>query len=439
MKRFAANAIGVVALMVLIVVGTQGSLILAGAAIGLAVGATLLIYLGTDRLGIACMLLGTFLSPINGLKVGSGNVTFADFAYVAGIFLLLPRLLKSTSKMPRLYTIGLLILVVDALVVSMLNVAPAVSLAGFLRVLYAIWIIPVVLHRIRMSRNLLNTFAWTYVIGQLVSMAKGMTNGGGLGGGRSIGWTTHPNFFGLGGQLAFCLLIFLFYRTPREKRWIVVGAAVLVGISVIQSGSRASLLCLALTVLVWPIVERTAISTYVLLSGAALGAIALNFVLSHAAQGSAFARLQGGGTATGSDEARQQLLDQGWTQFWAKPIQGNGWSDILAFHNAYLEIAVAGGIFAVFGYLFVVASVIKPLFHEPVPNRLAFMGLSYAAFAAIGPTVYDRVLWGALGLVFALHQDPDIEPGPDDLRHRRGIERPVPQKTVALAKPGRTR
>lgn len=439
MKQLAANAFGVAALMVLIVLGMQGSLILTGFAIGLAVGVTLLIYFGTDRLGIAAMLLATFLAPINGLKVGEGNVTFADFAYVAGIGLLIPRLLQSTSKMPRLFTIGAWILVVDALVVSMLSPIAIPSLLGFVRIAYAMFAIPIVLHRMRMSRNLLNAFAWAYVVGQIVSTAKGMASGGGgLGGGRSIGWTTHPNFFGLGGQLAFALLVFLFYRTPREHRWIVVLAAVICGVSVIQSGSRASLLCITLTVLIWPIVERTAISTYVLLSFAAVAGVALNFALEWAPEGSALARLQGGGSAGGSNLAREQLLSQGWEKFWSRPIQGNGWTDILEFHNAYLEVAVGGGVFAVVGFLFIVASLIKPLFDEPIPNRLAFAGLSYAVFAAIGPTLYDRVLWAALGLIFALHRDPDEEPQPDELRNRRGIERPL-EKPSALPLPGRTR
>lgn len=434
MKRAAANSVGVLVLMVLVAMGTQGSLLLAGFAVGAAVGATMLIYLGTDRLGILVMLVATFLSPINGLKVGSGNVTFADFAYVLGIGLLIPRLLQSTSKMPKLYTIGVWILVLDALVVSVLTPIAVASLLGFVRVAYAMIVIPVVLHRMRMSRKVLNAFAWAFVLGQIVSTAKGMATGGGLGGGRSIGWTTHPNFFGLGGQLAFALLIFLFYRTPREHRWIVVLAAVICGASVIQSGSRASLLCITLTVLLWPVVERTAISVYVLLSVAALGAIALNFLINAAPEGSALARLGGGGTSQGSNQARELLLSTGWQKFLDSPIRGSGWTGILEYHNAYLEVAVGGGIFAVVGFLLVVVSLVQPLFEEPVPNRLAFAGLSYAAFAMIGPTLYDRVLWGALGLVFALHRAPDEPTEPDEVRRVR-----EPRKNPALPAPGRTR
>ncbi|MBO9521814.1 MAG: O-antigen ligase family protein [Nocardioidaceae bacterium] len=437
MKTAAANAAGVFALLVLVVLGSQGQLILTGVAIGLAVGVTLLIYLGPDRLGILALLVAVFLSPINGLKVGSGNVTFADFAYVAGIGLLLPRMLQSTSKMPRLYTIGVWILVLDALVVSLLSPIALVSLLGFVRVFYAIVIIPVVMHRLRMGFHLLNAFAWAFVLGQIVSMAKGTISYGihsSVAGGRGVGWTTHPNFYGLGGQLAFALLVFLFYRTPRQYRWIVVGAAVLCALSVYQSGSRASLLCITLTVLLWPVVERTAISVYVLTSFALVAAVVLNYLISTAPEGSSLARLKGGGTSQGSNQARELLLSQGWEKFWASPIKGNGWSDILAYHNAYLEVAVAGGVFAVVGFVFVIAAHIKPLFDEPVPNRLAFVALSYAAFAAIGPTVYDRVLWGALGLVFALHRTPD-DPVPEDELRARPEKKPLP----ALRSPGRIR
>lgn len=425
MKTFALNVTGGFFLLLMLMLGTQGSMLFAGLAVGLCVGMTLLIYFGPQRLGIAFMLLATFLAPINGLKLGAGgNVTFADFAYVLGIGLLVPSLLKSQSKMPRLYVWGVLMLTANALIVSTLAPDPMGSLTGFIRVAWAIIVIPVVLHRMQMSRQLIYIFVWTYVIGQIVSTAKGLTNPGALGGGRSIGWTTHPNFFGLAGQLAFAMCVFLFYRTPKDKRWIVVGAAAICAVSVIQSGSRASLLCIALTVILWPLIERTAISTYILVSFVAVAAVAFNFIVENAPEGSAFDRLKGGGSAQGSSLAREQLLTSGLDKFWEHPITGSGWvTDIIEFHNVYLEVAIAGGVLALVGFLFLLAGLIKPLFEEPYPNRLAFMGVSYAAFAALGPTLYDRVLWGGLALIFALHHAAD-DPE-DEERHRRTVEKPT--------------
>lgn len=439
MKNFALNTVGGFVLLALLLLGTQGSLLFSGLAVGAAVGVTLLVYLGPDRLGLALLMLATFLAPINALKLGAGgNVTFADFAYVLGIGLLIPKLLKSPSKMPRLYTIGISILFVNAMVVSLFAPEPLASLAGFVRVAWAMIVLPVVFHRIQLSRNLLNTFAWIYVLGHITSTIRGTAYFGILGGGRSIGWTTHPNFFGLAGQLSFAICIFLFYRTPKQYRWIVVVAAGICGLSVIQSGSRASLLCIAITALIWPLVERTAITSYVLISLAALAAVALGLLLQNPPEGSAFERLQGGGTAKGSSSARELLLTNGLEQFWKNPIKGNGWvTDILEYHNVYLEVGIAGGVIAILGFLYVIASLIKPLFQEPVPNRLAFMGVSYAVFAMLGPTLYDRVLWGALALVFALHNPPDEEITESDTRIRRTAEKPAKVETGLPTRTGR--
>lgn len=427
MKNFALNSVGGFVLLALLLLGTQGSYLFAGLAVGAAVGATLLVYLGPDRLGIGLLMLATFLAPLNALKLGAGgNITFADFAYVLGIGLLIPKLLKSSSKLPRLYVIGISILFVNAMVVSLLAPDAIGSLTGFVRVAWAMIVLPVVFHRLMMSRNLLTTFAWIYVVAQIVSTIRGTAYTGLLGGGRGIGWTTHPNFFGLAGQLAFALCVFLFYRTPKQYRWIVVLAAAICGLSVIQSGSRASLLCIAITIVIWPLIERTAISSYIVVSFAALSAVALGLLLQNPPKGSAFERLQGGGTAKGSSEARELLLTNGLEQFWNNPIKGNGWvTAILEYHNVYLEVGIAGGVIAILGFLYVIASMIKPLFQEPVPNRLAFMGVSYAVFAMLGPTLYDRVLWGALALIFALHVSPEeeAEATDDDKRVRRSVDK----------------
>jgi O-antigen ligase len=211
---------------------------------------------------------------------------------------------------------------------------------------------------------------------------------------------------------------------------------------VIQSGSRASLLCLALTIIVWPLVERTAISVYVLVSFLAVAAVGANYLIQNAPPGSAFDRLKGGGTAQASSQARATLLSNGIAKFLDHPIRGSGWvvTDVLTYHNVYLEVGIAGGVIAVLAFVLIIASTIKPLFAEPVPNRLAFMGLSYAVFAAIGPTIYDRILWGGLGLVFALHNSPDDEIEDGEIRTRRTAEKaPERPPQPIIARPIRPR
>lgn len=385
------------------IASTQGSTI-GWLAVGVATVVTLVIALGPERLGLVVLLVATALSPMNRLRLGdSGAVTFADLLYLGAFALLLPRLLRTVKRLPKLYTVGVSILLLNALVVSLLAPVPILSLIGFAKIAWGIIVLPILLTRLNLDRRLILALAWAFVVGQIVSFASSAAGGGGGSGGRTLGLTQHPGFFGLAGQLAVCLCIFLFYEMDRRYRWLVLGAMGISAMSIIASGARASLLCLLLTLVLWPLVERTAMSMYVMLSGAAVLLASANAILANAPEGSALARLQGKGSASGSDLARKLALHEGLQRFWAAPLRGNGFDDILDIHNVYVEVAVGGGIFALVGFLFVLAAVIAPLFRPGVPNRLSYMGVSYAGFALIGPTLYDRVLWGALALAIAGH------------------------------------
>jgi hypothetical protein len=402
--RASVTGIGILLLFVLVGVASGASLTIGLAAVGVAAGLTLLVAIGPERLGFAFLLLATLIAPMNRLRVGQGgNVTFADFAFVAGFGLLLPRLLVSSKKLPKLYTIGVTILITNALVVSLLSASPVASLVGFGKVAYAIILLPILLTRLNLDRAMIMRFAWAFVIGQGISLGYALLHPGQVAGGRAVGYTQHPGFFGLSGQMAVCLCIFLFYEVDKRYRWVVVGALGASGLSVFASGARASLLCVVVTLLIWPLVERTAMSMYLMLSAAALVIASANAILANAPEGSALARLQGGGSATGSDLARTLALKEGLRRFWEDPLRGSGFFDILQIHYVYVEVAVGGGIFALAGFLFILAALISPLFRPGVPNRLSYMGVSYAGFALVGPTLYDRVLWAALALAVAGH------------------------------------
>jgi O-antigen ligase len=284
------------------------------------------------------------------------------------------------------------------------------------------------------SAKLVDAFAWAYVGGQIISTGYSVLKGAaGMAQGRAIGLTTQPNFYGLGGQLAYALLLYLFYRVNPKHRWIVIGARVPVLYSVLNSGSRASLLCCAVVTVVWPIVERSAMTWYFIITGAFLAAIGGEVALRALGQTTTLDRLTGDLSAQYSDVARQQLLTDGLNLFWKHPNQGNGWATVLLYHNAYLEVAVAGGVLTLVGFVLIIASLIKPLFQQGQPNRLAYAGLSYAAFGMIGPTLYDRIVWAVLCLILVTYdQHPDEETEPEEaepvtaahrgVRPRRGFD-----------------
>ena len=394
---------GILTLGVLLVVGTQLGLGLVGglAAIGVAAFVAMLIALGPDRLGLTFLVVGLFLAPMNGVKPFSGgNVSFSDLSLVVAIALLLPRMMKRGTHLPPLFLIGAAVMTVGGLLSCIFSVAPPVlSLGAFLRFALAAILLPMIMSSIRPNPGTVTLMAWAYVAGQIVSVGKATIEGAGPLG-RSAGYTTHPNFFGLGGQIAFALLIFLFYRVPKHRRWIVVAATGIVVHGVLISGSRASLICVVLVTVLWPFVERSAVAWYVLVSATAVLVVAAGSIFANAGEGSALGRLRGDSLqATYSDQARKQLLDAGTSMFWDHPVRGNGFAGVVELHNAYLEVAVGGGVLTLFGFLLLMASFVRPLFDTARPNRLAYVAVSYAAFGMLGPTLYDRIVWAPLAMV----------------------------------------
>jgi hypothetical protein len=434
LRGSAASLFGFAVLLLLLVIGVgSNQLLLSLAALVIALGLTALIAFGPERMGIGLMVIGMFSAPMNALGL-AGNVDVSDVFFVLAFGLLMPRMLtRGRSKLPPLYVTGAAILFAGGMISSLLSPDIPASVLGFVKIVAATIILVFVLNVLKPQGRLLDTLAWAYVYGQAVSTAYGLVRHGATHAqGRGVGLTTQPNFYGLGGQISYALLIFLFYRVQPKNRWVVVGAMGVVGYSVIDSGSRASLLCCGLITILWPIVEKSAMAWYVILSGALVAFLTANSVLGALGQQTVLDRLKGNTSAQFSDQARSGLLRQGLDLFWKHPIKGNGWSKdtILAFHNAYLEVAVGGGVLTLLGFVLVVAALVRPLFQQGAPNRLAYAGLSYAAFGMIGPTLYDRIVWAALALILVSHGenqppdtvnatlDPDLAPAPAPERRR---------------------
>lgn len=428
MKGPVATFVGLIVLLFLLVIGVSTNTLLAAiAAVVLALGLTTLVAVGPEKMGFGLMLIGMVLAPLNALSV-TGNVTFSDLCFVGGFGLLLPRMLnRGRPKLPPLYVIGVVILFVGGIVSSLLVPGVLASLGGFMRVVAAAVILVFIMNVLHPSGKMLDAFAWAYVGGQIISTGYAVIKGSaGAAQGRAVGLTTQPNFYGLGGQLAYALLIYLFYRVERKNRWIVVGAMIPVLYSVLNSGSRASLLCCLIVTVVWPVVERSAVTWYVIVSGAAVAMIGAQALLRALGQTTTLDRLTGDISAQYSDQARTQLLNDGWTLFWKHPIQGNGWATVLLYHNAYLEVAVAGGVLTLVGFILIVAALIKPLFRAGGPNRLAYAGLSYAAFGMVGPTLYDRIVWAVLCLILVSSDPPEplaADDPPEGAASHRGRNR----------------
>ena len=176
--------------------------------------------------------------------------------------------------------------------------------------------------------------------------------------------------------------------------------------------------------IVYPLMERSLLSAYVLVAGA-LGAIVLgNRFVPNFGAGSALARLQGDSTTATSDQLRAEAFSEGTAKFLQHPLLGSGFDELaLLAHNIYLQIAIGVGMIGLLAYLAVLLTTVLPLFRGGPLRRLGYLGLAYAAVGLLTNSLWDRFVWIGLSLAVLASVRRQDEPGPsvDEpvARHRR--------------------
>lgn len=378
----------------LVLLATTGGVVESIAAVGIAVFITLLACLGTTKVGIIT-LMGAFATApsYKGLLPAADPVTPTDGLLVLGFALLLPAMFRGRLKLPLPYVLGITIVFTFGMIATVLSersLESFIALAFWLVVMTAL---PVAVLLWRPSPRVIQLLAWTYVFGHLGSWAGGVATGK-ITGGRHYGMTNHPNYFAEAGIMAIALLIYLFFEHRTWlARTITMGAAGVVGISVLLSGSRGATLVVAVLVVMIPIVERSAITGFVYALIGALVVAAAPFLLDLTGNTSAIDRLLGGGTSSGSDTARTAGLETAWDRFWASPWFGDGLIDLFDIHNNMLEVAVGIGIFGLAGFLLVLFALARPLFGGSRHRRLCYTIWAYLGWGLLIPSLYDRTLW----------------------------------------------
>ncbi|KQZ75772.1 O-antigen ligase family protein [Nocardioides sp. Root151] len=390
-------------------------------AVVLAVGLTMLVALGTERLGTLAMIAAMVFAPLNNVRPAEAVnfVTFSDLFFAAGFGLLVPTMLMRKSRVPTGFAVAGSLILVLTVIASLLNEAPLMSLNYGFRLVAAVVVLPFLFLWWRPSIKLIDGLAWSFVAGQVISLVGGMVVGANPNG-RYMGLTTHTNFFALGALMSFAMLIHLYSRYETTgMRLLVWAAGGAVIASAILSGSRASLLGMVMLAVLYPLVERSVLSAYLVVSAAILGLASLNWLISIAGESSALARLKGDSTASYSDQARERAFTTGVQEFLAKPLQGNGF-DITALdaHNVYLQVAVGIGIFGAVAFVMVLWNLVVPLFRPGPLRRLGYVPLAYAAVAVITNSLWDRFVWAGLALaaLAAVYSDDDVPADPSPVR-----------------------
>lgn len=408
-----------VPLCVLAVSSVPGS---AAISIGIALLTLGMVGLGLGRTAEAFVLLGAFLAPMNNLHTSGALsfVTAADAAFAVGFGLMVPDLIHRPLRLPSTFVVGSIGVLLAALISSLLSEAPLGSLNGVVRLVVGAFGLATLLAWWTPSLKKIVAIAWAYVLGNVLSAANAIIESATTWDGRRAGLAEHPNMFGLCALLGLSLIPFLITQTPRPRRWIPVCAGLMCFWALWTSGSRGALAALIVVALIYPLISRSVLAALGLLAAFAVGVIFQEQLLGESTSGNALGRLLGQGSATGSDEAREQVAEAALEQFQAHPILGVGLVDVLAAHIIYLQIIAAMGVIGLAFFLLAGWATVRPAFVLKAPlSLLALPAFSYATVGWVTPVLWDRYIWVTLGLslvapYLVAESPPGNEPPPAD-------------------------
>jgi hypothetical protein len=317
-----------------------------------------------------------------------------------GLFLLIPELINRPNRMPAGYVISLGILLATGLLGSLANPSPVVSVVFVLQWLLCIGVLPAALAMWYPRRAIVDLLLWSYLAGHMVSVLVAVGEGPAANG-RYDGLAHHPNDFGLAGGVSVAIVLYLLssHRSVRVKAFLVaVGIASMV--SVIYSGSRGVTLATPAVVVLVALVERSGVWSILSVAGGAVAIAPLPYLVDIGGAGGSLARLGGDSTATVSDTLRESALTEGWHRFLAAPWTGSGLDEIVGtYHNVFLEVAVAVGIFGLVAYLVILYLLTRPLLGNHPLRRLSYVPWAFIVAGSTFPGIVDRTVAVPMALV----------------------------------------
>lgn len=404
--REAAPAAGAALLLVALIPLSAISTVGAGFALAVATLLVMLCSIGLERSAIVLLCLGFVLAPLNDLRPVAvlSFVTASDFCLIVGFMVLAPTLVARPFRPPALFVVGVLGVVGMGLISSVANPDTLTSLNAMVRLVVGALVLPIVFTLWQPSRKVVVGLAASYVLGNVVNVIAALLNGVSSYENRYLGLTTHPNILGFCAMLGLALTPFLLKEISSQYRWLVAASAAICAYGIWISGSRAALLVAVAVAVLYPVLARS-IGAALALFG--LSILPIYFVVSALGSGdpgnNIIGRLAGGGSATASDQAREELVTTATDKFLSHPIFGNGFAQALEAHNIYLQIAAAGGVVVLVFYLLVIASVIRqPLQLGKSSQLLALPAIAYALIGPLTPLLWDRYIWCVLALPFLL-------------------------------------
>lgn len=371
-----------------------------------------------DQAALGLLTLSMIAMTWNGVRLG-GSLAVSDvfllLATAAATPALFDRRLRRQFMLPTWIIVPALVISLIGLISMIFLDDSLVSLAGLLRLIAAMVLVPAVMGAIGGEQRALPWLVDMWILSAMVNSAVAIGDYGlhlGIGerithvisAGRSTGLTSHSNHLGV----AMCM------TTPLVLGRMVVAktkvlqvsfflALCVLGLSVLSTGSRGALVAYVLGVLIGtamlpPQIRRQTFKWVfvagiagVLMAGLAFRGEALNSVK----------RLTGGegdqAVATqvsASDSERKGLRAESLAQFESSPIVGTGLVNARDAHLIYLQIMASTGLAGLTAFLaFLAGSVAtsRKVFRDP--------NLDIEASAIVAAAGASVVIWALLGLV----------------------------------------
>lgn len=363
-------------------------------ALVLALGFCGLAALGAERFGILA-LAGAFATAPMYRGIGEiGPATPTDLLLFVGLVMLLPVVFqRHWSDVPTGFVMAVGALMVLGLLALTRAAAPVTSLVFLVQWLLVFAALPIFLVMWRPQRRIIDLLLGSFLVGQLASTGYGLLTGAGADG-RLRGFSHHPNDFGLAAAISVAIV---FYLTPHFKelgaRALLFGVVGINLVGLVMSGSRGATLALALVILLVPVVERTGAAAFSVGLSGALGLALLPFMVNIGGAGGSLSRLSGDATAEHSDTLRSEALSEGWQRFLHSPFLGSGLdAQVGEYHNLFLEVAVAFGVFGVFAYLVACWAFAAPVFSNHPLRRLGYLPWLFLVVGITFPGIVDRTI-----------------------------------------------
>lgn len=397
--------------LIAVVWASQGphGMIFVGLAVAIIVSVTVLAYVGPEGLGMAVLGICFFIAPyFRAFPIVSGTAISAiDPLTILAMALLLPRIVRGRPRVSSLYVGSAIAFTVIGLAAALVSATPIETVLEIVQLAFLALLVPIALISLHLSDREITRFACLFIAGQMLSSLVALANGPDPVNERYQGLAMHPNYFADGAMMAVALLLYLYHRPGARAtlgRWTWWAVMTICLVDIYVSGCRGATIGVAAVLVLVPLVEKSAISTFFGATALALAAVFIQPLLQNSGQGNTLARFTGqDGTGTLTTDFRLSEWHKAIDLIRQSPMLGNGLSlDVLSLHNNYLEIAAGVGIFAFVAYMIMLWSLTRGLFGQSIERRLLYPMVAFAVFGLTQPGFQDRSNWFPMFLGIAV-------------------------------------